>query len=225
MGQWRNGNKSAGMEMKSGHSKAMIARLSRYLRGLEDHIRQGCETISSRALGEQLGISDAQVRKDFAAFNRLGYAGIGYRCADLIQVIRDTLGINRAWRAAIVGCGNLGQALIGYQGFRQRGFAIEAAFDENPALIGRRLHGLEVLPLRHFAATVRERGIQLAILAVPAEEAQKTGEIIARSGILGILNFAPVNLNLPKSVSVSSVELTIELEQLVFAVVQKQIVE
>lgn len=155
-------------------------------------------------------------------FNRLGHAGIGYRCEELAEVIRQTLGMNQVWSAAIVGCGNLGQALIGYRGFRQRGITIEAAFDENPAVIGTTIHGLTIQDFGQFAATIQEMEIQLAILSVPAAAAQKTADVLANCGILGILNFAPVNLNLPDSVSLSNVDLTIELEQLVFAVVQKQ---
>ena len=206
--------------MKNTPSKAMIARLSRYLRGLEGAIAVGTQTINSKVLGELLGISDSQVRKDFAMFNRLGHPGIGYRCEDLTTVIRETLGMNRSWRVVMVGCGNLGQALIGYQGFRQRGMTIDSAFDLNPLLVGKTIGGLTIDHFDNFAAAISQKSIRLAIMAVPAPMAQNTAEKMAKSGILGILNFAPVILNLPSTVSVSNVDLTIELEQLVFAVVQ-----
>jgi redox-sensing transcriptional repressor len=207
---------------KNTPSKAMIARLSRYLRGLEGAIANGTLTINSKLLGELLGISDSQVRKDFAMFNRLGHPGIGYRCEELAAVIRETLGMNRSWRVVMVGCGNLGQALIGYPGFRQRGMTIDSAFDQNPQLVGKKVGDLTIDHFDNFAAVVGQKGIRLAILAVPAAIAQNTAEIMAKAGILGILNFAPVNLNLPSSVSTANVDLTIELEQLVFAVVQNR---
>ena len=121
----------------------------------------------------------------------------------------------------MVGCGNLGQALLGYRGFQGQGFSVQAAFDIDPQVVGSRFCGLQVHHLDSLPEVVAEQGIQLAILAVPADAATEVAAILVQSGVSGVLNFAPVTLNLPKSVSVVGVDLAMELEQLAFAVVKK----
>src|ERR1700686_3578156 len=116
--------------------KAVVNRLSLYLRELQHLVRDGHETTSSNQLGNLLGFSDAQVRKDLAYFGHFGYPGIGYRCDELISAIKKILGTGQKWPAALVGTGNLGRTLLGYRGFQQRGFSIAAAFDVDPAKIG-----------------------------------------------------------------------------------------
>ena len=128
---------------------------------------------------------------------------------------------DRVWPVLIVGCGNLGQALLGYKGFQKQGFSLKAAFDVDPALIGSQFHGLPVQHLDKMPEIVEREAIQMAILAVPASAAPEVADALVKSGIVGVLNFAPVTLNLPKSVSVIGVDLAIELEQLSFAVVRK----
>lgn len=181
----------------------------------------GKSTISSTRLGRLLGLTAAQVRKDFANFGQFGYPGIGYRCEELIDEIKRILGTDRVWPVAIVGCGNLGQALLGYKGFQEQGFSLRAAFDIDPGLIGTEFHGLPVMALDSMPEIVLRESIQLAILAVPAKAASNVADALVKSGIIGVLNFAPMTLNLPKSVSVIGVDLAIELEQLAFAVVRK----
>src|SRR3954471_6101134 len=127
--------------------KAAIARLSLYLRQLEALERDGQTTVASKQLGRLLGLSDAQVRKDLAHFGQFGYPGVGYRVGELQGVLRGLLGVDRLWRAALVGVGNLGRALLGYQGFRARGFHIVALFDRDPGVVGRRVGGLDVEPI------------------------------------------------------------------------------
>ena len=195
--------------------------MSLYLRELQHLIREGTETISSKKLGRLLGITDAQVRKDFAYFGQFGYPGIGYRCEELVGEIRRILGTDRIWPAALIGVGNLGQALLGYRGFQAQGFSVKAAFDVNDSIVGQNICGLRVFHIDEMAKIVEEEAIQLAILAVPPEAATKVIDNIVDSGISGVLNFAPVTLNLPKSVSVVEVDLAMELEQLAFAVVSK----
>lgn len=201
--------------------KAVIARLSLYLRQLRNEVADGRSTVSSSQLGKALGLSDSQVRKDLAWFGQFGYRGVGYRCEELISRIRDILGAGRTRGVALVGCGHLGQALLGYGGFAREGFEIQLAFDRDPALIGRTVRGIAIRDYDSFADLVRRHRIELAILAVPAEQAHETAAQLATGGITGILNFAPTRLNLPTSVSVSHVDLAIELEQLAFAVVRK----
>jgi redox-sensing transcriptional repressor len=124
--------------------KAVVSRLSLYLRELQHLVRDGHDTTSSTQLGGRLGFTDAQVRKDLAYFGQFGYPGIGYRCSELIDAIKGILGTNQAWPAAIVGLGNLGRALIGYRGFQQQGFQIVAAFDVDPSKVGTTVEGVEI---------------------------------------------------------------------------------
>lgn len=201
--------------------KAVVSRMSLYLRELQQLIREEIETISSKKLGRLLGITDAQVRKDFAYFGQFGYPGIGYRCEELVDEIRQILGTDRIWPAALIGIGNLGQALLGYRGFQAQGFSVKAAFDVDESIVGQEICGLTVHHIEQMSKIVEENAIQLAILAVPPEAAVQVIENIVKSGISGVLNFAPVTLNLPKSVSVVEVDLAMELEQLAFAVVSK----
>lgn len=195
--------------------------MSLYLRELQQLIRDDRKTISSRKLGRLLGVTDAQVRKDFAWFGQFGYPGIGYRCEELVAEIRTILGTDRIWPAAMVGVGNLGQALLGYRGFQSQGFQVKAAFDVDESVVGQEICGLTVRHLDQMREFVQHHDIQLAILAVPTEAASPVAESLVDAGIIGVLNFAPVTLNLPKSVSVVGVDLAMELEQLAFAVVSK----
>ncbi len=201
--------------------KAVVSRLSLYLRELQQILRSGGTTISSNQLGRKLGITDAQVRKDFAFFGQFGYPGIGYRCAELIREIRRILGTDRIWPVALVGCGNLGQALLGYRGFDQQGFSVVLAFDSDPRLTGCRIGDLAIRDLSNLAADLVEHEVKIAILAVPSGSAQEVAVQLVEAGITGILNFAPVTLAVPEAVTVAEVDLAIELEQLSFAVVKQ----
>jgi redox-sensing transcriptional repressor len=201
--------------------KAVVSRLSLYLRELQHRIRDGYETTSSTQLGKLLGFTDAQVRKDLAYFGQFGYPGIGYRCSELVTAIKKILGTNQPWPLAIVGLGNLGRALLGYRGFGHQGFQIVVGFETDEAKIGRRIDGIDVFALEDLPQKVREHSIRLGIIAVPAANAQRVADCLVAAGIDGILNFAPVTLNLPKHVHIVGVDLAIELEQLSFNVVNK----
>ncbi len=198
--------------------KAVVGRVSLYLRQLEIFQRQGHETVSSSQLGGALSINDAQVRKDLAFFGQFGYPGIGYRTTELIPALRHVLGIDRDWPLALVGLGNLGRALLNYRGFRSRGFHIVALFDNNPDKIGQNHDDLIVEPIESLRRTAPARGISLAVLSVPAEAAQRVADMMVSCGILGILNFAPVPLNVPPAVNVVGVDLSVQLEHLAYKV-------
>jgi redox-sensing transcriptional repressor len=196
--------------------------VSLYLRQLEVFQREGQTTISSSQLGEALAIKNAQVRKDLAFFGQFGYPGIGYRIEELIAALRHILGIDRDWPLALVGLGNLGRALLRYRGFRSRGFHIVALFDNDPQKIGAVHDGLTVEPIDALARTVATRNVNLGILCVPAEAAQRVADQMVACGILGILNFAPVSLNVPPAVNVLAVDLSIQLEHLAYKVQNAQ---
>lgn len=198
-----------------------IRRLSLYLRQLETFHSGDRKTISSRELGLSLGLSDAQVRKDFAYFGQFGHPGIGYRVPELIQRVRRILGTDKKTNVVLVGAGNLGRALIAYRGFGKRGFDIAAVFDNDPSKIGC-LTGppnpVVIRSLQEMDRIVREHSVRIGILSVPAPAAQTVADQMVAAGIRGILNFAPVTIHVGPGISVTSVDLAVHLEQLAFSV-------
>ena len=200
---------------------AVVTRLSLYLRELQYLLRDGHATTSSSQIGERLGVTDTQVRKDLAHFGQFGQPGIGYRCEELIAQIRRILGTDRQWRVVLVGVGNLGRALLGYRGFAQQGFGIVAAFDANPAIVGTQIEGREVRHVDGLDEYLTREHIELGMVAVPASHAQEVADKLVAGGVAGIVNFAPVTLNLPEGVSKVSVDLARELEQVTFAVANR----
>jgi redox-sensing transcriptional repressor len=202
--------------------KAVVSRLSLYLRELHHLIAAGNATTSSGQLGQQLGFRDAQVRRDLAYFGHFGQPGVGYRCDELVAAIRKILGTDREWRVAMVGVGNLGRALLGYKGFGSQGFRIVAAFDVDLAKTGNKIEGVPVYSLDDLPQQVREQQIELGLVAVPATAAQHAADRLVAAGVSGILNFAPVTLNLPDRVSHVGVDLATELEQLCFSVANRR---
>jgi redox-sensing transcriptional repressor len=199
-------------------SRASVNRLSLYLRRLEGWLREGSAKISSIQLGEALGVTDAQVRKDLAYLGHIGHPGIGYPTRELIAAIRRTLGIDRHWSVVLVGVGNLARALLRYRGFQQQGFRIVALIDADPTKVGQKVDGLTVQAAADLPAVVVATGAELGLLTVPAESAQSVADALVVAGIRGILNFAPTVLRLPPGVSLVSVDLTVQLEQLAFYV-------
>jgi redox-sensing transcriptional repressor len=198
--------------------KAVVGRVSLYLRQLETFQRQGYTTVSSSQLGAALSINNAQVRKDLGFFGQFGYPGIGYRIEELIPALRHILGIDREWPLALVGLGNLGRALLKYRGFRSRGFHVVALFDNDPKKIGQTFDGLPVEPIEALPKTVSTRGVSLAVLSVPADAAQRVADLMIGCGIVGILNFAPVSLVVPPTVNLVAVDLSVQLEHLAYKV-------
>lgn len=202
--------------------KAVVGRVSLYLRQLETFQRQGWTTISSSQLGTPLAIKNAQVRKDLAFFGQFGQPGVGYRIEELTAALRQILGIDRDWPLALVGVGNLGRALLRYRGFRSRRFRIVAIFDTDPRKIGQLHEGVMVEPLESLPTAVAAQKIALGLLCVPAEVAQSVAEQMIASGVTGILNFAPVTLIVPERVQVVAVDLSIQLENLAYKTLRSQ---
>lgn len=197
---------------------AVVNRLSLYLRELQHLVSDGHETTSSNQLGQRLGFTDAQVRKDLAHFGHFGHPGIGYKCDELIGAIRKILGTDRQWLVALVGVGNLGRALLGYRGFQPQGFRLVAAFDADPEQIGTEIDGVPVYDAQRLAEIVNRDGIDLGMVAVPASQAQQVADRLVAAGVRGIVNFAPVTLSVPDGISKVGVDLARELEQVTFAV-------
>ena len=198
-------------------SRAAAQRLSLYLRCLAAWPPDGGK-VSSGRIAIAVGVSDAQVRRDLAALGHLGQRGIGYDARELAMAIRAALGINRTWRAVLVGVGNLARALLRYQGFRAQGFEIVGLFDVDPLKVGHVVEGLEVQAVSQLAEQVRMLAAELGVVSVPGEVAQDVADILSTAGVRGILNFAPVVLKLPSQVRLVTVDLAIQLEQLAFLV-------
>lgn len=203
-------------------SPLAVKRLSLYLRCLEELAQQDQTTVSSRQLAKALGLTDAQVRKDLAYFGQFGRPGVGYAVQDTVTRLRVIFGTQKDWEVAVVGVGSIGRALLGFKGFGQRGFRLAAAFDKDPAKIGRKIGGVLVQSAGELAATVRKKRIRLTVLAVPAQAAQEVAEALCRAGVKGILNFAPVRLNVPDDVAVVPVDLGSLLQQLSYFVTAAQ---
>jgi redox-sensing transcriptional repressor len=195
-----------------------VRRLSLYLRQLESFKRKEQKTISSKQLGESLHLTDAQVRKDLANFGQFGHPGIGYRVDELISEVKHILGTDRTWNVLLVGAGNLGRALMAYRGFDAKGFKLVAVFDNDAAKAGTRVGDFVIHPLTNLEAVVRAEKIRLGIMAVPSETAQDVADRLVAAGVRGLLNFAPVSIQVPGDVALNAVDLAVQLEQLSFQV-------
>lgn len=195
-----------------------IRRLSLYLRQFESFRQSGQQTVSSRQLGQALGITDAQVRKDLAYFGQFGQPGVGYRVVEMVSQLRSILGTDKLWNVILVGAGNLGAALLQYKGFVEKGFRIVAAFDTAKGKLGRTIGGVDVFDLDQLERVIRAHNVRLAILATPAEAAESLCAQLTAAGVRGILNFAPVSLPAGPSLAVNAVDLAVQLEQLSYQV-------
>ncbi|NWG15585.1 MAG: redox-sensing transcriptional repressor Rex [Chloroflexi bacterium] len=194
----------------------VISRLPIYLRALTRLAQEGQTVTSSHELGKRLGISSAQIRKDLSHFGGFGKQGTGYQISYLIDQLKQVLKINREWEVALVGAGDLGSALAHYRGFANRGFRIACVFDNAPAKIGARVGDFTIEPTEHMADIIRQRGIKIAMLAVPAEHAQEVANALIAAGINGILNYAPINLNVPEHVRVQYIDPVVQLQRMTY---------
>lgn len=198
-------------------SDLTAGRLSVYLRCLTALEAAGVKTTSSKALATQFHLNAAQIRKDLAYFGEFGVRGVGYYVSELKSHLRAILGLDRPVRVAILGAGNLGLALADYQGFTQEGFSIVALFDTAEGKVGgRSRHGATIHPVQEFDRMARGGGIDIAVVAVPAEAAQQTVDLVVATGIRAILNFSPGTLKVPRGVKLKNVDLTVSLESLSF---------
>jgi len=192
-------------------------RLSVYLRCLATLEGEGVGTTSSKVLAERFNLNSAQIRKDLAYFGQFGVRGVGYPVPDLKRRIATILGLDTVHKVCIIGGGNLGVALAEYDGFIQHGFSVVAVFDVSPAKIGTRTrNGVPVYSIDDLGGTVRAAGIEMAMIAVPAQAAQTVCQSAFEAGIRAILNFAPVRLLPRPGTKIQSIDLSISLEGLSF---------
>jgi len=195
---------------------ATVARLATYLRVLSTLVERSVVTVSSDELARAAGVNSAKLRKDLSFLGSYGIRGVGYDVTTLTEQISHALGLSTHHDVALVGVGNLGQALAGYGGFASRGFRVAALIDADPALVGTQIAGLTVRPIEELADAVKEHRITIAVLAVPAHVAQEVCDRLVDAGVTSILNFAPAVLSVPAHVDLRKVDLAAELQILSF---------
>ncbi len=201
--------------------EATIRRLSRYARCLEEMDEKGEKVVSSAQLANKCMVNAAQVRKDLAYFGEFGIRGVGYYVKDLLSDIKRILGLNREWRMALIGVGNLGSALLSYKDFLKQNYKIVAAFDiDPPRVIGRVSEKVgkpvEVLHINRLKEVAKERKIEIGLIATPPSEAQNAANLLVDAEIRGILNFAPVQITVPDGFEVKDVFFTTILDNLAY---------
>ncbi len=189
-----------------------VPRLSHYYRALLES--RETDVISSEELSRLTGYTAAQIRRDLACFGQFGTPGRGYAVSELKGALLSILGIDKEWRVALVGAGNLGQALLGYKGFRDQGFKVLLAFDTDPHKVGQDIHGVCVYPLSELTQRVAENDVRMAIVTVPAAVAQNVVDQLIGAGVCAILNFVPTRLKVPAGITVQNIDMAIELERL-----------
>ena len=194
-----------------------VRRLSLYLRFLEESTNRGLVTISSDELARRGGTTSAQVRKDLSFFGSFGKRGLGYSVPELTESLREILGLRRDWQVIIVGAGKIGTALAQYRGFRQRGFRVTAVYDRDPKKIGTRWDSLTVRDMAEIERDIAKEHPDIAVLTTPAEEAQVVVDRLVSAGMRALLNFAPIQLQVPPDVTLKNVNMAMELEGLSFA--------
>jgi redox-sensing transcriptional repressor len=192
--------------------EATVARLPVYLRILLDQSGSGTSNVSSEELADLAGVNAAKVRKDLSYLGTYGTRGVGYEVEYLIYQVRRELGLTHDWPVVIVGAGNLGQALAGYDGFRNRGFPIAGIVDNDPAKIGSMIGGVRVRAIGELAAIVRASHVSIGVVATPADAAQEAADLLVAAGVTSVLNFAPIVLTAPPGVNVRKVDLAVELQ-------------
>ncbi len=200
-------------------SESTIHRLSLYYRTLSLLEKENYETVSSKELAKREKLTPAQVRKDLSFFGSFGTRGLGYNVNELKQKIEIILGINREWRVALIGIGNIGSALVSYKEFSRQGFHIIKLFDNDQRKIGSNHKGIIVSDIKDLEKEISEANITMVILAVPATVAQYIVDDVVRAGVTAILNFAPINLRVPPDVHLRNENMSMELEYLSFAMV------
>jgi redox-sensing transcriptional repressor len=203
-------------------SDSTVRRMSSYLRVLDELEREGLGLVSSRGLAEKSGVTPAQVRKDLSYFGSFGRRGMGYSVGPLKEEVRGILGLDRRWKVALVGAGNIGTALFSYKEFGRQGFDIVAVFDSAPERAGETLGDVAIQGMTEFEETCRARGVEIGVIATPAKNAQEIADLMASVGLRGILNFAPRKLFVPATVALRTVNMAIELESLSFALAQAE---
>jgi redox-sensing transcriptional repressor len=194
----------------------IVGRLPIYLQALEHMRSQGIQTTSSQELGETIGISAAQIRKDLSQFGEFGKQGKGYAVDYLVEQLQAILHVNRVWDMVVVGAGHLGTAIANYPDFDRHGFRVAMIFDTDPKRIGSKVGGLTVCDASEIEKTVSQAGVKIAMLTVPASAAQAVADQLIRAGIRSILSYSPIILSVPENVHVQYIDPIIFLQRMTY---------
>ncbi|ADL13786.1 redox-sensing transcriptional repressor Rex [Acetohalobium arabaticum] len=193
-----------------------IERLPIYYRCLQRLNKMNVDIISSQELGDKIGIPSTQVRKDLSYYGEFGRRGVGYEVPVLLKHLRKILGLDQVWEVALVGAGNLGHALVNYGGFRKLGLKIDYVFDADPNKIGKKFAGLKIHDVSKLQEVVKENGIKVGIIVVPAEHAQSIADDLIDAGVEALWNFAPTHLKVPQEIELKDEDLSIGLISLAY---------
>lgn len=204
------------MEKKKHVSMAVIKRLPKYHRYLKELLRNDVDRISSKELGEKIGFTASQIRQDLNNFGDFGQQGYGYNVKELYNQISLILGLDRDYKAVIIGAGNIGQAIANYSRFSEMGLSVISIFDANPRLVGIKIRDIEIQEMDNMQSYLEENHVDVGIICVPRLNAQKVCDTLVKGGIKGIWNFAPVDLHVPKDVKVENVHLSESFLTLVY---------
>ena len=194
----------------------VVGRLPLYLRTLQLMSQEGRRVTSSQELGERLGISAAQIRKDLSQFGEFGKQGTGYNIDYLTDQLRQILHVNKVWDVAVVGIGDVGHALARYQGFSNRGFKIVLLFDNDPNKVGKSVGEFTIHDLSDLVSKIQANGVTIAMLAVPVEQAQHVTNLLIEAGVKSILNYAPINISVPPGVRVQYIDPVLHLQRMTY---------
>lgn len=194
----------------------VVGRLPLYLRSLQRMAQEGRQVTSSQELGERLGISAAQIRKDLSQFGEFGKQGTGYQIKFLIEQLQRILHVDREWDVAVVGAGDIGSAVARYGGFTNRGFRVMILFDSDPEKIGAQIGPYTVQNSAEMETSIKKAGIKIAMLTVPAENAQDVADCLVKAGVKAILNYAPISINVPPDVHVQYIDPSIHLQRMTY---------
>ena len=194
----------------------IIGRLPLYLRALSTMASEGTQITSSQELGARLGISSAQIRKDLSQFGEFGKQGTGYNIAFLTEQLRRILHVDQIWDVVLIGAGDLGHAIANYGGFLDRGFHIIAVFDNDPNKIGHAAGSFIVQDILNMVDEIRSKRIKVAMLAVPAAEAQNIADRLVEAGVKAILSYAPTSLKVPHDVRIQYIDPVLHLQRMTY---------
>lgn len=194
----------------------VIDRLPLYARALSTLDAKGREVVSSQELGTYLNVTPAQIRKDLSYFGRFGKQGRGYNVRKLLDELRRILGLNRQWRIALVGAGRLGRAIAGYEGFAPQGFRIVEAFDSDPETIGTTIDSIAIKDTAELEKSLSQNPVDIGIVAVPAEAAQKVIDALVRCNVRAILNYAPISAHVPPGVQIKRIDPVLSLQGMTY---------
>ncbi len=194
----------------------VVGRLPVYLRALQRMMHEGRQVTSSQELGERLGISAAQIRKDLSQFGEFGKQGTGYNIGFLSNKLRSILKVDRVWKVAIIGAGDIGSGLARYNGFNNRGFEVASIYDSDRRKIGKKVGSFVVQDVAALVSQIRKARVRIGVIAVPAPSAQEVADLLVEAGIAAILNYAPISINVPSAIFVQYIDPVMHLQRMTY---------